>query len=336
MKTQEFVTGLTGAVGATPLVELTRFGEGGSFRAFGKLEGANPGGSMKDRVALRMVRDAISSGHIVPGRTVLIESSSGNLGIGLAQMCAYFGIRFICVVDARSNPQNIAIMRALGAEVEIVTERDPATGEYLPVRIARVRELAATIPHGFWTDQYSNPLNARAHHDTMREITEAAPGPVDLLFCPTSSCGTLRGCAEYVRAHGLPTRIVAVDAVGSVIFGQPAGPRLIPGHGAAIRPKLYGDSLADHVVHVDDAECVVGCRRLARLEAILAGGSSGAAVAALDHFRGRIPPGAICVLILPDRGERYLDTIYSDVWVNTHFGDISYLWKNGDPESTPC
>ncbi|WP_433528258.1 2,3-diaminopropionate biosynthesis protein SbnA [Micromonospora sp. CA-263727] len=335
MKTQEFVTGLTGAIGATPLVELTRLGEAGRFRAFAKLEGVNPGGSMKDRVALRIVREAIRSGQIVTGRTVLIESSSGNLGIGLAHMCAYFGIRFICVVDPRSNAQNIAIMRALGAEVEMVTETDPATGEYLPARIARARELAATTPNGFWTDQYSNPLNAQAHHDTMREITEAA-GPVDLLFCPTSSCGTLRGCADYIRAHGLPTRIVAVDAVGSVIFGQPAGPRLIPGHGAAVRPKLYGEGLADRVVHVDDADCVVGCRRLARREAILAGGSSGAVVAALDQVRDQIPPGATCVLILPDRGERYLDTIYNDAWVNTHFGDMSHLWKQADAEVASC
>ncbi|GAA4671136.1 2,3-diaminopropionate biosynthesis protein SbnA [Phytohabitans rumicis] len=333
---QTFVTGLTGAIGGTPLIELTRISAESPFRTFAKLEGDNPGGSIKDRVALQMVRDGIRSGRIVPGRSVLIESSSGNLGIGLAHMCAYYGIKFICVVDPRSNAQNIAIMRALGAEVEVVTQTDPATGEYLPARIARVRELAATIPNGFWTDQYSNPLNARAHHTTMREIAEAAPGPVDLLFCAASSCGTLRGCADYIRAHDLPTRIVAVDAVGSVIFGQPAGPRLIPGHGAALRPKLYRDDLADEVVHVDDTECVVGCRQLARREAILAGGSSGAVVAALDQLRDRIPPGATCVLILPDRGERYLDTIYSDAWVNAHFGDISHLWKQADVEVASC
>lgn len=143
---------------------------------------------------------------------------------------------------------------------------------------------------------------------------------------------------EYVRAHQLPVKIVAVDAEGSVIFGNAPGPRLIPGHGAAVRPTLYGADLADTVVHVADLDCVVNCRRLAAREAILAGGSSGAVVAALHGMRERIPPGATCALILPDRGERYLETIYSDDWVTTHFGDVSHLWKDRTTtmEGTTC
>jgi 2,3-diaminopropionate biosynthesis protein SbnA len=329
-------TGVLSTIGATPLVELTRLFAGSPFRAYAKLESANPGGSIKDRSAYVMLAEAINAGVVVPGRTVVVESSSGNLGIGLAQVCRYFDLRFICVVDPRTNAQNIAIMRGYGAEVETVTELDPATGEYLPVRIRRVRELVATLPDAYCPNQYANVRNALSHRTTMREIVEALDGRLDYLFCATSSCGTLRGCAEYAREQGIPVTIVAVDATGSAIFRPAVGRRLIPGHGAAMPPALFYPGLADDVVHVTDLDCLVGCRRLVTREAILAGGSSGAVVAALDSMRDRIRPGANCALILPDRGERYLDTIYNDAWVATHFGDVTEMWQNDLLETTPC
>ncbi|CRK57302.1 Cysteine synthase [Alloactinosynnema sp. L-07] len=320
--------GVLSAVGATPLVELTKLVPGGGFRAFAKLEAGNPGGSIKDRSAHAMLTDAIETGTVIPGRSTVVESSSGNLGIGLAQACRYFDVRFICVVDPRTNTQNIAIMRAYGADVHTVTDKDPATGEYLPTRIRRVRQLVATLPNAYWPNQYANPRNAWAHRTTMREIVDALDGRLDYLLCTTSSCGTLRGCADYAREIGLPTRIVAVDAECSAIFHQPVGRRLIPGHGAAMRPGLYTAGLADEVVHVSDLDCVVGCRRLANREAILAGGSSGAVISALLRLRDRIPDGATCAVILADTGTRYLDTIYDDAWVAAHFGDVTELWKD--------
>jgi cysteine synthase A len=235
------------------------------------------------------------------------------------------------VVDPRTANHNIAILRAYGATVEMVTDPDPETGEYLPVRLRRVQELVQTTPHAFWPNQYANPLNPRAHEQTMREISSELDGRVDYLFCATSTTGTLRGCATYARQHHMPTKVVAVDAVGSVLFGAlPAGPRLIPGHGASVRPALFDPTAADEVVHVTDLECVVGCRRLTLREAILAGGSSGAVIAALDRLSGSVPEGAICVLIFPDGGDRYLDTIYSDTWVTEHFGEVSQLWKDSE------
>lgn len=329
------VPGVLATIGTTPIVELAKLDPGSPFRTYAKLEGYNPGGSIKDRTAIEMLRELIAQGRLVPGRSVVVESSSGNLGIGLAQVCGYHGIRFICVVDPRTNWQSIAIMRALGAEVEVVTTVDPATGEYLPVRIRRVRELVATIEHAYCPDQYSNPRNARAHRATVWELLNALPA-LSYLFCATSSCGTLRGCAEYIRKHRLPVTIVAVDALGSSIFGPPVGRRLIPGHGASVRPQLYGEGLADVVIRVDDLETVVGCRRLATREAIVAGGSSGAVVSALATMRDRIPAGATCALVFPDRGERYLDTIYDDDWVAAHFGDVSHLWKDPEMETAPC
>jgi N-(2-amino-2-carboxyethyl)-L-glutamate synthase len=322
-------TGILSAVGGTPLIELGRIA-GADFRVHAKLEGLNPGGSIKDRTALSMLCDRISSGELAAGRSTVVESSSGNLAIGLAQVCAYYGLKFVCVVDAKTTGHNLAILRAFGVSVELVTTPDPATGEYLPARLRRVRELLASIPDSYWPNQYANPRNPAAHEDTMREILDALDGRVDYLFCATSSYGTLRGCAEHLEKQDVATTVVGVDAIGSVIFGESAGKpvhRLIPGHGASIRPALYAPGTADLVVHVSDLDCVVGCRLLLGREAILAGGSSGANVAALLRIRDRIPAGANCVLILADRGERYLDTIYSDEWVRGHFGEVSHLWK---------
>ncbi|MEV4016592.1 2,3-diaminopropionate biosynthesis protein SbnA [Nonomuraea angiospora] len=322
--------GILATIGRTPLVKLDRVLPGFPSRVFAKLERFNPGGSIKDRSALSMLSDAIRSGELEPGRSTVVESSSGNLAVGMAQICRYFGLRFICVVDAKTTEQNLAILRAFRAEVEVVDAPDPETGEYLPRRIQRVRELVESIPHAYHPNQYANPLNSRAHYDTMREIVQALDGDVDHVFCSVSSCGTLVGCADYVSGHDLPITITAVDAVGSMIFGgQPRGPRLLPGHGAAVRPALFREDAADRVVHVSDLDCVVGCRKLSEREAILAGGSSGATVAALSAIQDQIPPGSTCVLVFPDGGDRYLDTIYSDAWVRRTFGEVSHLWKDG-------
>jgi len=316
--------GILSAVGNTPLIKLTRAMQGVGFDLYAKLEMLNPGGSMKDRPALSLIWQGIESGEIGPGATV-IESSSGNMGIGLAQACAFYGLRFICVVDPKTTVQNISLLKAYGAEIDLVKDPDPTTGEFLKARIDRVRRLLATTENSFWPNQYASLYNPLAHQMTMDEIALALEGKVDYLFCATSTCGTLRGCAEYVKTFNLGTKIIAVDAVGSVIFGGKKAKRLIPGHGAAVRPALFQPGLADDCVHVTDLECVLGCRRLARTEATLVGGSSGAVFMAAEKLKTMIPPRSTCVLIFADRGERYLDTIYSDEWVGAHFGNISRL-----------
>ncbi len=316
--------GILSAIGDTPLVKLTRIFKGIHFNLFAKLESLNPGGSMKDRPALNILRHGLETG-VINSDTVVIESSSGNMGIGLAQACAYFGLRFICVVDPKVNTQNVNLLKIYGAEVDMVTSAHPDTGEYLQSRIDRVKHLLTTIENSFWPDQYSNLHNPRAHHRTMTELVAVLGREIDYLFCATSTCGTIRGCAEYVRDHGMRTKIIAVDAVGSVIFGSEKKTRLIPGHGAAVRPKLYRPDLAESCVLVSDLDCVIGCRRLVREEAILAGGSSGGMIMAIEQLLPDIPRDAVCVAIFPDRGERYLDTIYSDDWVIEHLGQIPIL-----------
>jgi 2,3-diaminopropionate biosynthesis protein SbnA len=319
--------GILSAIGNTPLVKLSRIFANEKLELFAKLEAQNPGGSIKDRPAVSMINYGLTTGEIRP-ETVIIESSSGNLGIGLAQVCSYHGLRFICVVDPKTTSQNIRLLQAYGAEVDIVSEPDPVTGEFLRARINRVHALRRMIKHSFWPNQYANINNPMAHHKTMAEIVEALDKKVDYLFCATSTCGTLRGCAEYLRSHGLKTKIIAVDAEGSVIFSDKKARRLIPGHGASVRPHLYQSDLAYEYILISDLDCIVGCRRLVRQEAILAGGSSGAVLMAIDRVKSSLPRDAVCVAIFPDRGERYLDTIYSDDWVKEHFGEVAYLWQN--------
>ena len=260
--------GILSVVGNTPLIQLHRALDDGRFRLFAKLEGFNPGGSIKDRPALRIIQTAIEAGLVGP-RTVIIESSSGNLGIGLAQVCLYLGLRFICIIDPKTTAQNRRLLEAYGAELDVVTQPDPQTGEFLQARLQRVGVLLKSFDQAFWPNQYANHCNAVAHYRTMQEIVETLDGKLDYLFCSTSTCGTLRGCAEYARTHALnQLKIVAVDAVGSVIFGGNHAKRLIPGHGAAVRPALYEPGLADQCVHVTDWECIVGCRTLLAREAL--------------------------------------------------------------------
>jgi 2,3-diaminopropionate biosynthesis protein SbnA len=312
------------AIGNTPLVRLQHVFSEIHFQLYGKLESLNPGGSTKDRPALNIIKHGMDQGKIGPG-TVVVESSSGNMGIGLAQVCSYYGLRFICVIDPKTTSQNRLLLKIYGAEINSVEEPDPVSGEFLQARIHRVRSLLDKYPNSFWPNQYANLLNPYAHYQTMKEIVRELDGKLDYLFCATSTCGTLRGCADYVRAENLKTKIFAVDAVGSVIFGGQKQKRLIPGHGAAVRPELYAADLADRCIYVTDLDCVIGCRRLVSQESILAGGSSGAVLMAVDQVKHDIPAGANCVLIFPDRGERYLDTIYSDEWVAEHLGGFTLL-----------
>ena len=300
------------------------------FTLYGKIEGLNPGGSAKDRPAAQMLRSALARGDIGP-RTTVVESSSGNMAIGLAQACACLGLKLVCVIDQKATAQHRKLLAAYGATIDVVTAPD---GDFLAARIARVKTLVAQRDDIYWPNQYANPENARSHWQTAREIF--ADTPVDYLFCATSTCGTLRGCSDYLADTDAPTQLVAVDAIGSVIFGESRRPRLIPGHGASLRPPLVEGARVRRVVHVSDLDCVVGCRRLVTREGLLVGGSAGGVLTAIERVQDSVPAGAVCVAILADSGERYVDTIYSDAWVAEHFGDVGHLWtgpvNQGDPQ----
>ncbi|XID92040.1 2,3-diaminopropionate biosynthesis protein SbnA [Paenibacillaceae bacterium WGS1546] len=324
---REIDSGIGGTIGCTPLVPLRRAFGDASFVAYAKLEMANPGGSSKDRPALRILREAIRSGEIRRGTTV-IESSSGNMAVSLAQLCGYLGLRFICVVDPRTTDHHLRLIRLLGGQIELVEEPDPLSGDYLPARIERVQRLRREIGDCYWTNQYGNPNNYLSHYDTtMPEMLAALPR-IDYLFCGVSSCGTLRGCAERLKQSGRDTVIVAVDAEGSVIFGGTRGKRRLPGLGAAMTPSIAKRELIDRIVYVAERDCVEGCRHLLRSEAIMAGASSGGLIAAIRSMRDEIPAGSVCAAILPDRGDRYLDTVFDDEWVLRHIGPIVNLGES--------
>ena len=314
------VDGILGAIGDTPLVALHRYLLRPDVSAWGKLEASNPGGSAKDRPAARMLQDALEEGLIDLGTTI-VESTSGNTGVGLAQACRYHGMRLICVVDARAHATGVRTMRALGADVRVVSRPDPETGDLLVARLKLVERLLSEIPNSFWPDQYANASNPAAHASgTMREIDEALDGRLDYLFVATSTTGTLRGCGDYLREQGRSTRIVAVDSTGSALFGGRRGTRCLPGFGAGVETELSAGADFDELVRVSDLDCVVGCRRLAEREAILAGASSGGVVFALETLAAQMESGSRCAVILPDGGAGYLETVYDDAWVERELG----------------
>ena len=315
--------GILSTIGKTPLVVLNKLFPDTSSKFYAKLEMFNPGGSAKDRTAFLMLSKAMDDGELGQHSTV-IESSSGNLAIGLAQICRYLELNLIVVTDPNINRHTLDIIQAYGAQVERITEAD-SSGNYLKNRLKRVRQLRDTIPDSYWPNQYSNNLNPEAHHQTMKEIVDLCPVPPDYILAATSTCGTIMGCARYAQDHNLKTKVVAVDAVGSVIFGTSKARRLIPGYGAGKKSDLLDESYIDHVFHMTDKECVIGCRRLLQNESILAGGSTGAVVMAAEKMQSLIPENSSCVLIFPDSGERYLDTIYNDSWVEKNFDEIEKL-----------
>ncbi|MGB0119855.1 MAG: 2,3-diaminopropionate biosynthesis protein SbnA [Solirubrobacterales bacterium] len=306
--------GVLAAIGRTPLVDLERYMDR-PISVWAKLEGSNPGGSAKARSAARIIADGLASGEIGPGTTV-IESTSGNMGIGLAQACVYFDLDLVCVTDARTNRLTVQTMRALGADVRVVDRPGPEGGDLLEARLALVQELRTAIPDSFWPNQYANLSNPAAHSDgTMREIDEALDGRIDYLFVAAGTAGTVRGCIDYLRRENRQTKVIAVDAVGSILFGGERGERLLPGMGAGRISELAKSTRPDQVVKVNELECVVACRRLATREGILAGASSGGVMAALEKLAPEMESDARCAVILADGGTAYLDTVYDDGWV---------------------
>ena len=300
-------------IGGTPLVRISRL-YNTKAKVFAKLESQNPGGSIKDRTAVQLIEHALCTGELKEGDHV-IESSSGNMAIGLAQACLYYGLKLTVVVDVLANKHTLKILRAYGVNIDIIEQPAPIGG-FLTARLNRVKELVENTYNAFWPNQYGNPQNPLAHKQTMKEILDTLEGNLDYLFAATSTCGTLMGCANYVVENNLRTKVIAVDAVGSVIFGQEPQERKIPGHGAGRTSSFLCKSIIDDVVHVTDEGCIEGCRSLLEQEAILSGGSSGAVVTALKQYLPKIEKGATCAMILCDRGERYLDTIYNEEWVS--------------------
>ena len=285
-----------------------------------KCEGFNFGGSLKMRTAAGMMAAAERDGRIRPD-TVLVESSSGNIGIALSVIAANKKIPFVCVTDVRCNPQTVRLMQALGAKVEMIEEPHPERG-FLGARREYVRRLCHEDARYLSLNQYDNEANWMAHYTTTAvEIDKQFPD-LNVLFVGVGTGGTIMGCVRYFAENCRDIRVVGIDTVGSVTFGLPPAPRLIPGLGASVPPPFVDQTLIDDVVHVTEAETIRGCRTLSA-RGFLLGGSSGTGLSgALSWLERNDPERRLtAVAIAPDLGERYVDTIYNDAWVREHFGD---------------
>ncbi|MEU3495153.1 2,3-diaminopropionate biosynthesis protein SbnA [Kitasatospora cineracea] len=285
-----------------------------------KCEGLNFAGSIKQKAAVAMVEAAERAGLLVPG-SIIVESSSGNLGVALSMVAASRGYGFLCVTDSRCNLATRRLMEAFGAQVHTVTDPTP-DGGLLGARLDHVRRTVAADSRYVWLNQYLNPNNWQAHYRTTAPAIARQFPDLDVLFVGAGTTGTLMGCARWFREHRPYVRIVAVDSVGSVAFGAEPGTRMIPGLGAGVRPPMLDESLVDEVVHVREADTVRMCHRLAA-RGFLLGGSTGTVVSAAAGWLAEqesADRSLTAVGISPDLGERYLDTVYQTNWVQELYG----------------
>ncbi|MGV9563854.1 2,3-diaminopropionate biosynthesis protein SbnA [Streptomyces sp. NPDC003480] len=286
---------------------------------FLKCEGFNFAGSIKLKPATEMVEAAARAGVMTPD-SVLVESSSGNMGVALSVVAASKGYRFLCVTDSRCNLSTRLLMGALGAQVHVVTEPSPHGG-FLGARLDYVRRQCARDERYVWLSQYTNANNWKAHYRrTAPAIARWFPR-LDVLFVGAGTTGTLMGCARWFRHWHRRVRIVAVDTVGSVTFGGAPGRRMLPGLGMSMRPPLLDTSYVDEAIQVEEADTVRACHRLAR-HGFLFGGSTGTVVSgAIDWLTRCDTPSPTAVAIAPDLGERYLETVYQANWIQDLYGD---------------
>jgi len=297
---------ITGCIGATRLVLLSRIAGGAlapGVELYGKLEAANPGGSVKDRIGLAMIETAERGGLIEPGRTTIVEATSGNTGIALALVCAAKGYELIVTLPQGMSRERASLLRQYGARVEIV-ESLGGMGE--AVEAARA---LATSDDVFLPDQFSNPANPQIHRETTGpEILDALDGHVDALVAGVGTGGTITGVGEVLRERNESCRIVAVEPAASpVLSGGKPGPHRLQGIGAGFVPAVLNRELIDEVIAISDDRAIEVARMAAQREGILAGISSGAALAAALEVAAR-PEAADwrIVVILPDSGERYI------------------------------
>lgn len=283
-----------------------------------KLESSNPFGSMKDRAATHIIKSVYRLG-IINEKTTIIESSSGNFGIALAIVCKRMGLRFICVIDANTNLSTEKLLKVYGADIIKISKADEYGG-YLLNRLAKVKEIISKNENIYWTNQYENPLNAEAYHSLADEVLNDINNP-DYIFIPVSSGGTITGISCRMKRLCPGTKIIAVDSIGSVIFGGGAKKRHLPGLGSSIVPAILKQAKIDDIVMVEEADMIHECRDFFCKNGLLIGGSSGACLCAIKKYCdiNDLPKSSKLVVIFPDKGERYIDSIYDDSWCQEHF-----------------
>ena len=281
---------------------------------FLKLEGFNVSGSIKVKTAIGLIEDLERRGISRPHKTVIVESSSGNLGIALSLVCAIKGYKFICVTDSNSTRANIRGMELYGATVLVVNDRD-ADGGFLTNQFRAIDDILQSEPNAVWLNQYDNIANKNIHAaETANEIAKEFE-KVDWVFVGAGTTGTLAGISERLRQEFPKIKIVAVEPTGSVTFGGRPGKRNIPGIGTSLRPKLADLSNPDWILAIDEATTVETCLSFVRDYHLLVGGSTGTVLAAVQKLATEFTPGDTIVAISADLGDKYLDTVYNPAWV---------------------
>lgn len=304
-------------IGNTPLVLLPWFSHKYKNNFYAKFESWNLTGSVKDRAALGMIEQAEKDG-LLDKESVIVESSSGNLGAAIAAIAAIKGYRVICVVDTRTSISKISLIKAYGAEVVMVNKKDKR-GSFIQNRIAKVDELVKTIPHAFNLNQYTNINNPKAHFRTTGpEIYQDLKGSIDMVVGSVSTSGTMVGIARFLKSKDKKIQAAGIEPQGSILFGGVYKPYLQQGAGIGFVPANYDPSVFDFKLKVEDFNAFTTCHTLAKREGLLVGGSSGAALYGAIELSKKLRDKNI-VVIMPDTGMNYLDTIYLKEWFNSHF-----------------
>lgn len=301
----KMVSSVLDLIGDTPMVRLNRVTDGAAASVYMKLEYFNPGKSVKDRAAANMIARAEQEGSIVPGRSTIIEPTSGNTGIGLAMVCAAKGYPCIITMPDNATKERVNVMRAYGAEVHLTPAAQGMRGA-----IAKARELAEERPGSFIPMQFDNPANADAHRQTTAvEIYDAFEGRLDALVLTAGTGGTVTGTGEELKKMIPDVSIYVVEPAGSPVLagGQP-GPHKIPGTGPGFVPSILNRDVFDRIFHIKDEDAQQLARRLAREEGLLVGASSAASAFFAIEVAKTLPAEARVLCIAPDYGERYLSS----------------------------